>query len=282
MTAADEDPAAAPKRLQYSRGLAYLREGRGLPVVFVHGTCGDWRTYDLIRPAVSKRFEYVAYSRRGHHPNPASLDPEDYGLDAHVRDLAGLVEELRLAPIHLVGNSRGGLIALKLVLEHPELVRAAVVGEPGDTIQLASGGIRARLAAERAAQLATVLRLASAGRPEEAARQLFDIVVGREGAFDELAEDRRRRWLDNAHTLAWRAGAGPFFSAEDLKRARRPLLVVRGAVTSPYYRVMTELLMAHLPRGTREAVIPGAGHMSYVDNPEAFTRALLGFLELSS
>ncbi len=52
-----DHPAAAsdppPLRRIRANGveLAYVEEGSGDPVVFVHGACGDWRTFDVLRPA---------------------------------------------------------------------------------------------------------------------------------------------------------------------------------------------------------------------------------------
>ena len=50
--------------------LAYVEEGKGTTVVFVHGANGDWRSWELFRPAVAERYRYVSYSRRYHLPNP--------------------------------------------------------------------------------------------------------------------------------------------------------------------------------------------------------------------
>src|SRR5690349_13241165 len=49
--------------------LTYVDQGRGTPVVFVHGSAGDWRIWEEQRAAISSRYRFVAYSRRYHAPN---------------------------------------------------------------------------------------------------------------------------------------------------------------------------------------------------------------------
>jgi pimeloyl-ACP methyl ester carboxylesterase len=273
-------PNTQQPRIQPSRtGLFHVRDGQGAPVVFVHGTCGDWRTFEGIRTRVARRFEYISYSRRGHHPGPGDVQCGACTLDAHVRDLVALIDELRTGPVHVVGNSQGGYIALRLLLEHPDAVRSAVVGEPGLVTPLADGDEGATYVAERALKMATVHALVDAGETQSGARLLFDVVTARSGAFDELPQVRQQRWLDNADTLRLQERARAPLSREVLEKALRPVLVVRGARTTPYHRVTTRALLGWLPAGAREAVIPDAGHMSYVDNPDAFAAAVLEFVE---
>ena len=91
--------------------LAYVEEGAGDPVVFVHGFTGDWRSWDVLRPFISKQYRYVAYSRRGHYPNAWTDDGPNYTLEQHVEDLAALIRALNVGKVHLVGNSGGSRIA---------------------------------------------------------------------------------------------------------------------------------------------------------------------------
>ena len=51
-------------------------------------------------------------------------------MSNHVADLRALITQLKVTPAHFVGNSYGALIALALAVDHPELVRSLVLGEP--------------------------------------------------------------------------------------------------------------------------------------------------------
>jgi non-heme chloroperoxidase len=49
--------------------LHYIERGQGTPVVLVHGTLGDYRTWDGQLEAFSKGYQLISYSRRYHYPN---------------------------------------------------------------------------------------------------------------------------------------------------------------------------------------------------------------------
>lgn len=264
--------------------LAYVEQGSGVPVVFVHGAVGDWRTFDLLRPAVAARYRYVAYSRRYHYPNRWSGDGSDYSYQLHENDLVAFIKALGAGPVHLVGNSYGGGIVLLTALDHPELVKSAVIGEPGSLFpDLISDQREGKVVlAQRAAAGRGMRDAARAGDMDRAAELLIDSISGEAGAFRKFSQERRRRVLENARTmgpmLAQRAP--PTISCAAIGAMRVPVLVVRGEQTTPFYAMTTDAFFRCLPPGNREAVIPNAGHPQYTANPVAYTDTLLGYLAL--
>jgi pimeloyl-ACP methyl ester carboxylesterase len=135
--------------------LAYVEEGAGDPVVFVHGFTGDWRSRDVLRPFISKQYRYVAYSRRGHYPNAWIDDGPNYTLAQRLEHLATLIRALNVGKVHLVGNSGGGRIAGYVALKYPELVRSVVMGDPGIIQSDSAAAKEARTAAQNNSAKAT-------------------------------------------------------------------------------------------------------------------------------
>jgi pimeloyl-ACP methyl ester carboxylesterase len=262
--------------------LAYVDQGSGEPVVFVHGACGDWRTFDVLRPEIAARHRYVAYSRRYHRPNPWPGDGSDYSYQLHEADLVAFIEALKAGPVHLVGNSYGGAVVLLVALHHPELVRSAVANEPGSLFpHLIEGRARAdEILAERARSWDEMRKAARAGETSRAAELLFDWISGQAGALTRLPEERRRRWLENARAVGPQLmqKPPPKISCAEINAIRVPVLVLRGERTIPFYVSTNDALFACLPPGNREAVIPIAGHLSYAEHPRAYTDALFDFL----
>src|SRR5688572_17223642 len=122
--------------------LHYIDMGKGDPVVFVHGTLSDYRTWRNQIDTFAKNHRVISYSRRFAWPNQQTVkDSSALSFASHVKDLAELLKALKLEPAHLVGHSSGAFIALFLGMEHPELVRSLTLGEPpvfslfGDTSQ---------------------------------------------------------------------------------------------------------------------------------------------------
>lgn len=124
--------AAAPLKAIAINGttLHYVERGSGPPIVFVHGGLGDYRTFQPQFDALSSNFRVVAFSRRFHPPNDVPAGVPSYSMQGHVDDLAELVKALRLGPSHVVGHSYGAYVALAFSLQHPDLVRSLVLGEP--------------------------------------------------------------------------------------------------------------------------------------------------------
>jgi pimeloyl-ACP methyl ester carboxylesterase len=110
--------------------LHYFECGEGEPIVFVHGTLGDLNVFRTQAQTFATRFRVISYSRRYHSPNAPPRAQDVYPLGAHVADLGAPVKELKATPAHLVASSYGAYIALALAVDHPELVRSLVLGEP--------------------------------------------------------------------------------------------------------------------------------------------------------
>src|SRR6516164_740978 len=110
--------------------LHYIERGQGTPVVLVHGTLGDYRTWDGQLEAFSKGYRLISYSRRYHYPNEWNKDSTDFSVTIHARDLAAFIKALNLPPVHLIGHSYGGFSAFLVARDHPEVIRSLTLGEP--------------------------------------------------------------------------------------------------------------------------------------------------------
>ena len=102
--------------------LEYIEKGQGNPVVFVHGSLNDLRSWSLQMGPFSKQYRAIAYSRRYHYPNAGPGDSSDYSVSLHAEDLASLIKGLKLQRPHIVGSSYGAYVALVLATKNPELV----------------------------------------------------------------------------------------------------------------------------------------------------------------
>ena len=100
-------------------GLYYEIHGQGEPLALVHGSWADATTWELVAPALAESFQVLIYDRRGHSRSERPATPGSVSEDAD--DLAALLEELDLAPAHVVTNSFGGNIALRLATRRPDL-----------------------------------------------------------------------------------------------------------------------------------------------------------------
>jgi pimeloyl-ACP methyl ester carboxylesterase len=101
--------------------------GEGDPVLLVCGTGQVSFTWQLFQvPALTAAgYRVITFDNRG--MPPSDCPPAPYSVKEMAEDAAGLIEELDLAPCRVAGLSLGAFITQELALDHPELVRSAVM-----------------------------------------------------------------------------------------------------------------------------------------------------------
>ncbi|MGW0856721.1 alpha/beta fold hydrolase [Streptomyces sp. NPDC002690] len=107
--------------------VSYQRSGRGVPVLFIMGSSASGRVWTMHQtPALNAAgYETVTFDNRG--IRPTDVPPGDYTLGDMVADTRGLIEQLELGPCHVVGTSLGSMVVQELALDHPEMIRSAVL-----------------------------------------------------------------------------------------------------------------------------------------------------------
>jgi pimeloyl-ACP methyl ester carboxylesterase len=102
--------------------LHYVDLGKGVPVIFVHGSLSDGSYWaDQVRE-FARHYRAIAYSRRYNYPNSNSAR-RGYSAAVDAQDLATFIRTLNLGKVVVIGHSYGALAALFLAAKHPELVR---------------------------------------------------------------------------------------------------------------------------------------------------------------
>lgn len=195
--------------------------GTGDPIVLVHGGMVDSRTWEFLIPHLAGRFHVVAYDRRGY----GRSDGAPVGDAAtHASDLAGLIVALGLAPVHVVAISSGGVVALRLAADRPDLVRRVALHEPA-LIQLLAGDRDTQpILDDFLANADAVCEHVAAGRAEVAAERFADFIVA-PGAWQLIPAGRREMMVANApNVLADRQDLEATFSvpAEHLAGSQHP------------------------------------------------------------
>jgi pimeloyl-ACP methyl ester carboxylesterase len=277
--------------------LEYGEIGRGEPLVLVHGSASDYRTWHLQQEAFAERFRVIYYSRRYHWPNDPIPDGTDYSMDEQVADLIALVRSLDAAPAHLVGHSYGAFLCLLVAMQEPSLVRTLVLSEPPAITLFVSSTPKPlellKLLATRPRTAAAIIKFGAKGvGPASKAfrdgdmttgiRTFGDAVFG-PGGYERLPEPRKSQVNDNlSNVKAELLGSGFMpLEAKALQRINVPALLVTGEKSIGLFHRVTERLDELLPRAER-VEIPGASHMMHEDNAPAYVREVLLFLERHS
>jgi len=242
-------------------------------VVFLHGLLFSSRMFDEQVNALKGRYRCIRLDFRGQ--GRSEVTPDGYDMDSLAADVVALIEALDCAPCHLVGFSMGGFVGLRVALARPELLRSLVLMNTAAEAERPAKRLRYRL-------LNFVARRFGLERVIGAVMPLMfsDAFVS-----DPAQKERLQRWVDmvlaNDRVGVTRAVRGVTTRESVLDRLDaidRPTLIIAADQdrATPPARARR---LNHAIHGSRMLSLPGVGHMSPAEAPEAVNRALAAFFE---
>jgi len=271
--------------------LEVIDQGAGDPVVFVHGSASDYRTWQAQLDEFRSQYRAVAYSRRYHWPNDRIPDGADYSMNEHVGDLQALLRSLDGGPVHLVGHSYGAFVALLLAIREPRRVRTLVLAEPPVITLFVSNtpkpGEILRLLFSRPRAAAAILRFGSRGigpataaarrGDMDAAMRIFGTAVLGPGFYRGLSNARREQVEANSIEAELLGSGFAPLREDDVRRLAVPTLLVSGQHSPGLFHRLLDRLEELLPH-TERVEIRGASHIMHEDNAAAYNGAVHRFL----
>ena len=276
-------PAPADEGVFDSNGvkIRYVTEGKGEPVVLIHGWMGDSSMWGRDRSGNTKLdttrttgFQLIALDCRGHGQSDKPHDPAQYGPEM-AADVVRLLDHLKIAKAHLIGYSSGAFIAGKVAATHPERVLSVAYAGQAPLIvgmKSTSGASEVEIfaqAVDEGKDLGAYIRAVTpADKPK-------------------LTEEQARtiaRIMFNGKDLKALAAAGRGFknlavTEEQLKKCQAPILFIHGGNESDQVKHRVAAVHKLLGRGEVK-IIAGADHITTLAKPE-FGAALLEFLRAS-
>lgn len=260
--------------------MAFVEHGTGAPLVLVHGTLGDYRSWALQMEPFGAHYRTIAVSLRHCWPERWDGVGDDFTAQQHTQDVAAFIAALDAGRVHLLGHSRGGHIAFRVAQNFPDLVRKLVLVEPGGALD---GSLEPPHAPQNPPIALGPLYAAAAerirrGEIDEALAPTADVIFG-PGGWANLPEVKKQQMRDNARTLLgqMKEQRAPF-SRVDAEAIRAPTLLMAGERSPESFHRILDGLEGGL-RNVRRVLIPDASHGSNFDNPKRFEREVLAFLE---
>ena len=248
--------------------VAYRRAGFGRPLILLHGFTQDSRVWRPQLAALADAWTVLAWDAPG--AGESDDPPEGYGLANWADCLARFMDEAGIDSATIGGVSWGGLLAQELCARHPARVDSLVLV---DTYAGWTGSLGASIANERL----TAAERDSALPPAEFVPRYLAGMLG-PGAPAAIRDELATIMADT-HPRGFRLMAAALAHADTrdlLPRIAVPTLLVWGDadVRSPI--AIAHEFHASIP-GSTLVVLPGAGHVSNLEHPDAFNTAIREF-----
>lgn len=263
------------------------------PALYVHGLGGASTNWTDLAALLAERLDGEALDLPGFGRSPASTS-DDYSIPARVQVVSRLIEVRARGPVHLLGNSLGGLVSLLVAATRPDLVRTLTLispampalrppGRSDPMIPLLLLPGLARLAEYRLARLS----------PEDRARAVIELCFADPSRIPaqrlaEAAEEVRRRgelpWAMDAFTASLRGlvrtyiSRGPASPWRMARSVQAPTLVLWGDRDRLVHVSLAPRTAAAIA-DSRLLVLPNVGHTAQLEDPSTSARAVLALIE---
>jgi len=250
--------------------IAIEHVGSGPLIVFLHGIGGNRTNWRDQLSVFARDFHAVAWDARGYGDSDDYEGPLNFGNFAD--DLCRVLDHFGATRAHLVGLSMGGMIALDFATRYAD--RAATL-----TLCDSLPGFTHLSEAQRAEFIRLRQEPLLAGKePSDMAPAVARSLLGknpRAGSYERLVESMSA--LHKQSYLKTIAGSANYGRKLDLESIAVPTHVVVGDEDTLTPPAMSREIARRIP-GARLTIIEGAGHLSNIEQPEAFNRAVLDFL----
>lgn len=239
----------------------HVREhGSGEPVLLLHSAGNSGAQWTALGDALGDGFRLLAPDLYDCGRTSAWTQEREMGYD----DVADLVTPLLTenGPLHVVGHSFGGGVALRLAATHPDYVRSLTLIEPGGYQMLQEAG-RDDLWLHFKRVMDDFRQAVSKGDPDAAWAQFFEVYCSHLEPWHALPDSMRQAIKKKTpdQLRIYGAQASNPTRLSDIQRLACPTLLIHGQQSQEPERVLCQLIAANAPLG-RSAEIPDAGHMA--------------------
>ena len=242
--------------------ISYLTDGQGPPLLLLHSLGVSSEAWSRVIESLAQSYSVYAWDMMGH--GDSDKPPRNFLIEDYARNVTQFSDGLGLDQIILCGNSVGALIGLEVAAAYPEKVKALIlVGCPGWD----GWGRAERL-------MLSASNYDSEDNPLPATEEQLAMSYTRvtKELIEWVTQQRAKAGLWMKKTMI---AIGLYDTIPKLLRVRCPTLVVFGS--EDLLREREKVLLEGIS-GAKHAVVPKAGHLPQLDNPEGFLQEVKQFL----
>ncbi|WP_448550328.1 alpha/beta fold hydrolase [Thalassotalea fusca] len=246
--------------------------GKGSAVITLHSSLSSGRQWLPISSQLKHAFSFFHVDLLRYGSAAKLQEGQVYRFDLEVKRILKLLNEQQInTPVHLVGHSCGGAVALKFAVEYPEYVKSLTLFEPV-AFHLLEQGSRFRLVADDFARDVATHEGAKAA-------EIFTNFWNRPGFYAELP-DKLKQLMANDMTSVnqdFLALTTETYTLAELATLCFPVLMLAGKQSPALSRHLAQLIVDYLPNATIEHL--DVGHMGPVNQSDIVQPRIARFIE---
>ena len=253
--------------------LYYEEAGHGDPIIFIHGHSFDHSEWDPQFPDFAKKFRTIRYDCRGYGRSSMPVEGKEF---MHAEDLLKLMDKLGIEKAHLVGLSLGGFIATDFLALHQDRV-LSVTAASGDILPVARPN--EPWSKEGKAKRHEEIIMFKTNGPINQKWEWLESLMKNGGS--QLNRIRRPVWDMIYKWDQWQPLqieprlllANSVIEKLKNQEIAVPVMVLTGEFDAGYPNKLLECVPV-----AKQVIVPNAGHLSNLENPEAFTKLVKQFI----
>lgn len=254
-----------------SINLYYETYGEGSPLLFIHGLGSSTADWQAQIDYFSKNYKVITLDLRGHGQSDKPLG--NYNITLFADDVACLIKELNIQPVNIAGISLGGMIAMQLAVNNPELLKSLiVVNSPSEFLQ---NTFKARFQIFLRFFIVKVMGMRRMGKV--LAGKLFP-----KPEHEKIRNDMAERWAQNNPKTYWQSTKAllNWTIVEHLDKINCPALII--GAEFDYFPVRDKELLASRIKNAKLKIIKDSRHGTPLDQTEIFNNTVEDFLSAIS
>jgi len=248
----------------------YQEQGRGIPLIILHGLNSDISGWVFVMPELAKYYRTIAVDVRGHGESGKPDIP--YSIRMFSDDLYNFCQKLQISEAHILGLSMGGAIAQQFALLYKEMIRSLILVSTFSYIDdhLKEAFLKLRRS------------LDTGGYPaffDEVVKLAFTPKYIRENPESIATLKEKRIKINSPVAIARATEACLNFNLKDeISRINLPTLILSGRedVFTPLH--LAEQIHQSI-KGSEWKIIDNVGHNLHIEKPEEMVEAVLEFLK---
>lgn len=257
----------------------YFQYGDGEPIILIHCTGSSSAQWGKLVSYLADKHRVITLNLYG-YGKTSSWDGRTCFSIKHEAELVKAIIQIVGEPVHLVGHSYGGSVALEVARTWQTCVRSLSVFEPASFNLLQTGRPADRIALQEISAVARAVWDSLANGDYITGCQTFLDYWSGEGSWKKASQSKRDSLIGNLPKIAldFKATLGEPWSGEGLDGLAIRKLVVGGSGSPLSANQVRHRLLQFWPDASHELIV-GAGHMGPITHGDYFNQLIGNFLE---